>query len=126
MSTLAGTPPGAPPGALPQIPSPYTTTLVSVIIVFLILATVAVVVRVYSARISSGRDFITKDLALIIAALVVCYGSIIATITGAAVVGLNYFDLTRLGLKEAAQFTFKVRTASSDGDTSLQLNFLHT
>ncbi|KAI4193814.1 MAG: hypothetical protein LQ346_003824 [Caloplaca aetnensis] len=108
MSAPAGAPPGTLPGAIPQIPSPYTTTLVSVIIVFLILATVAVVVRVYSARISSGGDWITRDLALIIAALVVCYGSIIATITGAAVVGLNYFDLTRLSLQEGAQFTFKI------------------
>ncbi|KAL8915819.1 MAG: hypothetical protein Q9172_006632 [Xanthocarpia lactea] len=107
MSIPAGSPPGAPPGVPPQIPSPYTTTLLSVIIVFLALASVAVCARTYSARISFGEDWITKDLVLIIAALIVCYGSIIATITGAAVVGLNYFG-TRLGLVESAQFTFKI------------------
>ena len=100
-----------PAGELPPVPSPYTTTLLSVAIVFLVLATLAVGVRIYSARTSSGEDWITKDLLLIIAALVVCYGSIIATITGAAVVGLNFFD-TRLGLEEAAQFTFKVKYPS--------------
>ncbi|KAL9640529.1 MAG: hypothetical protein Q9204_000676 [Flavoplaca sp. TL-2023a] len=100
-----------PVGELPPIPSTYTTTLLSVAIVFLALATLAVGVRIYSARISSGEDWITKDLLLIIAALVFCYGSIITTITGAAVVGLNYFG-TRLGLEEAAQFTFKVKGSS--------------
>ncbi|KAL8757889.1 MAG: hypothetical protein Q9184_004098 [Pyrenodesmia sp. 2 TL-2023] len=108
MSTPAGAPVGAPPAVFPQIPSPYTTTLVSVIVVFLVLATIAVCVRIYSARISSGEDWVTKDLLLINAALLVCYGSIIATVTGAAVVGLNHFDLTRLGLEEGAQFTFKI------------------
>jgi hypothetical protein len=94
-------------GATP-IPSPYTTTLLSVIIIFLVLATVAVVVRIYSSRISSRDEWMTTDLWLIIAALLVCYGSIIATITGAAVIGLNFIG-TRLGLMEGAQFVFKVR-----------------
>ena len=107
MSSTGGasSPSGAP--ALPQIPSPYSTTLLSVIIVFLVLATVAVGARIYSARISSGQEWMTKDLWLIIAALVVCYGSICATITGAAVVGLNYMG-TRLGVVQAAHFIFKV------------------
>lgn len=50
----------------------------------------------------------TTDLWLIVAALVVCYGSIIATITGAAVIGLDYIS-TRLGLVEGAEFVFKVK-----------------
>lgn len=95
-------------GGAPPIPSPYTATLLSVIIVFLGLATVAVVVRIYSSRISFGDEWMTTDLWLIIAALIVCYGSIIATITGAAVIGLNSIG-TRLSLMEGAQFVFKVR-----------------
>ncbi|KAL8848317.1 MAG: hypothetical protein Q9221_006671 [Calogaya cf. arnoldii] len=102
MSLPAGVPPDVPP----LVPTPYTTTLLSVAIVFLVLATIAVGVRIYSARTSSGEDWVTKDLLLIIAALVVCYGSIIATIAGAAVVGLNHAS-NRLGLEEAAQFIFK-------------------
>ena len=91
----------------PLIPSAYTTALISVIVVFLILATIAVGVRVYASRISSRDRWMTKDLWLIIGALAVCYGSIIANVTGAAVVGLNVVG-TRLSLTEAAEFTFKV------------------
>ncbi|KAI4157563.1 MAG: hypothetical protein LQ342_008185 [Letrouitia transgressa] len=94
-------------GGPPSIPSPYTTTLLTPIIIFLVLATVAVGVRIYSARISSGDEWMTTDLWLIIAALVVCYGSIIATITGAAVVGLNHIG-TRLSPMEGAEFVFKI------------------
>lgn len=104
----------------PRIPSPYTTTLLSVSIFFLLLATFALCARVYSARISSGGGWLTTDLVLIIAALIVCYGSIIATISGAAVVGLNYFG-TRLGTAESAQFVFKVKES-----TLYQLCFLRT
>lgn len=98
MSSIGGTPP---------VPSPYTPTLLSVIIVFLVLATVAVGVRIYSARISSRDQWMTTDLWLIIAALVVCYGSIIETIVGAAVVGLNHYS-NRLGVVKGAEFAFKI------------------
>ena len=93
---------------VPAAPSAYTTTLLSVIIIFLVLATVAVLVRVYSSRISSRDEWMTTDLWLIIGALIVCYGSIIANITGAAVVGLNSVS-SRLGPVKGAEFTFKVR-----------------
>lgn len=94
-------------GDAPPTPSTFTTTFISLIVVFLVLATVAVGVRVYSSRISSKDRWMTTDLWLIIAALTVCYGSIIANIIGAAVVGLNFVG-TRLGLVEGAEFTFKV------------------
>lgn len=106
MSSVGGAPPQAP------VPSPYTTTLLSVIIVFLVLATIAVGVRIYSARISSRDEWMTMDLWLIIAALVVCYGSVITTIVGAAVVGLNYIG-PRLGVVKGAEFSFKIYFADA-------------
>ncbi|KAL8936566.1 MAG: hypothetical protein Q9216_004868 [Gyalolechia sp. 2 TL-2023] len=88
MSTPARPPAGAPPG-----------------------------VRIYSARILSAENWMTKDLLLIIASLVVCYGSIIATIAGAAFVGLDHVG-TRLSLEEGARMTFK-RDANFDYPTAL-------
>jgi hypothetical protein len=117
MSSTDGSPaPGAAPGAMMPIgpiPSPFTTTLLSVEIVFLVLATFAIGARIYSSRISSSSRWLTIDLILIIAALVVTYGCIIATIIGAAYVGLN--DISdRLGIVRASQFAFKASLSNHD------------
>ena len=92
---------------LPRVPSAYVTSALVAIIVFQILATVAVGVRIYCSRISHRDDWMTRDLWLIIGALIVSYGYIIADIIGSAVVGLNFIG-TRLSLVKAAEFTFKV------------------
>jgi hypothetical protein len=117
-STNGGPPPagadaGAPIIPTGPIPSPFTTKLLSVEIVFLLLATVAVGFRVYSSRISSRSRWLTTDLLLIIAALVVTYGCIIATITGSIMVGLDYIS-DRLGVVRGSQFAFKVRSTNHD------------
>ncbi|KAF4624593.1 hypothetical protein G7Y89_g13577 [Cudoniella acicularis] len=103
----AGAVAGAPMMPMGPLPSPFTTTLLSVEIVFLLLATVAVGARVHSSRISSRSRWLTIDLLLIIAALVVTYGCIIATIIGAAMVGLDFIS-DRLGVVGASQFAFKI------------------
>ncbi|KAL8688304.1 MAG: hypothetical protein Q9218_005755 [Villophora microphyllina] len=113
MSMPAGSPPGATSGVPSQLPSPFTTALLSVIIVFSVLATVAVGLRIYSTRISHSKDWVTKDLVLVIAALVVSYGAIGTTIAGANLVGLNHVG-TRLDLLKSAQVTFKVGEANNN------------
>jgi len=104
-----------------SIPSPFTTTQLAVEIVFLLLATVAVVVRIYSSRLTSKSRWLTIDLFLIVAALIVTYGCIIATITGAAVVGLDSIS-DRLSLVESSQFTFKVHSTIQDLQRTVHAN----
>ncbi|KAF2788503.1 hypothetical protein K505DRAFT_219729, partial [Melanomma pulvis-pyrius CBS 109.77] len=92
---------------MPPMPSPFTTTLVSVIVVFLGLATIALGLRVYSARISMRDKWFTMDLMLIIAALIVTYGSILTTVIGAATLGLDYTN-NKMNPVQGAQFLFKI------------------
>jgi hypothetical protein len=97
------------PTTMPLVPSPFTTTLVAVIVVFLGLATIALGLRIYCARISSPRDrwWLTTDLMLIIASLIVTCGCILTTIIGAATIGLDYTN-NKMNPVEGAQFLFKV------------------
>ncbi|KAF2437711.1 hypothetical protein P171DRAFT_478002 [Karstenula rhodostoma CBS 690.94] len=101
------TPPDAP------IPSPSTTTLVSVIIVFLDLATITLGLRVYCARISARDKWFTVDLMLIIAALIVTYGCILTTIMGAATLGLDYTN-NKMDPVQGAQLLFEIQFFSTN------------
>lgn len=105
---MSGTPTVAAPDApIPSIPSPFTTTLVSVIVVFLGLATIAVGLRVYCARKSARDKWLTMDLMLIFASLIVTYGCILTTVIGASTLGLDYIN-NKMNPVQAAQFLFKV------------------
>ena len=95
------------PGEALRLPSAYTTSLVASAAIFLVLATVAVGLRIWSCRISSGRDWMTTDLWLVIAALLVVFGSVLANFLGAGFVGLNYIG-NRLSLPQSAAFISKV------------------
>ncbi|KAF1953776.1 hypothetical protein CC80DRAFT_595667 [Byssothecium circinans] len=105
---MSGTSTNAP---VPPVPSPFTTTLVSVIVVFLGLATVALGLRVYCARKSAPKSALHKwftiDLMLIIASLIVTYGCILTTVVGASTLGLDYMS-TKMDSVQAAQFLFKI------------------
>jgi hypothetical protein len=96
------------PMSVGPVPSPYTTTLIAVITVFLLLATIAVGIRLYAVRKSTPSGWLTKDIYLIIAALVVAYGSVISNIIGAALVGLDFVG-TRLSIEDASKVTFQVQ-----------------
>ncbi|KAM3067065.1 hypothetical protein ACMFMG_011738 [Clarireedia jacksonii] len=94
-------------GAPLKTPSSFTTTLVTVDVVFLALATIAVGLRVCSARISSSSKWLTRDLLILFASLLVTYSCIIATIVGAAIVGVNYVS-DRLDPVKAGTIEFKL------------------
>lgn len=93
---------------MPPIPSAYTTSLIASTVVFMVLAFVAVGLRFYSSRISSGPEWMTKDLWLITAALLVIFGAVLANLIGAGLVGLDHVG-TRMSFTSSAAFTFKVR-----------------
>ncbi|KAF2732224.1 hypothetical protein EJ04DRAFT_566122 [Polyplosphaeria fusca] len=105
---------GGPTNApIPPTPSPFTTTLVSVIVVFLGLATIALGLRIYCARTSMREKWFTIDLMLIIASLIVTFGCVLTTVIGGATLGLDYTN-NKMDPVQGAQFLFKVGSKTNE------------
>ena len=98
----------SPDGPMALVPSPFTSSLLATTIIFVLLATAAVALRIIVGRHATGQALLSSDHWTIIASLVFCYGFMIQTIVGSAVVGINHLN-NNISPEAAGQFSFKVR-----------------